>query len=135
MTYAEYYDNKKKQWFIGYKAGINTYKPLNKPGTEATADISLNAKYLLVTSYQLDSKKKRKNYTTIIFDAPTGKVIREIPQYHRKYLDHDYRWEYGDELVRVYFLIEHGKDTSIYLQAYSPEVTIEKEKEMTQVCM
>lgn len=114
ITYAHYYDEKKKQWVIGSKtSGKSSYTPLIREGTEGVANFSPNNKYLLITEYSLDAKtKKRISYVTLVIDAKKGKLLYELPEFDRKmfkgyskgsYIPHIYQWAYGDELVRVYF--------------------------------
>jgi len=105
IAYAKYYDSNQKTWLIGRKgAGKSSYVPYTHAGTEAQASFSPGNKYLLVTEYQIDAKtKNRKSYISLVIDANTGNVLRKLPQYNRKHVNHDYIWDYGDELVRVYF--------------------------------
>jgi hypothetical protein len=90
--------------FIGLK-NPNVYTPLTRAGTEALVTFSPKDKYLLITEYKLDSKtgKRGSSYVTRIVDASTGKVMWELAVYDRKYKNHMYNWNYGDELVELYF--------------------------------
>lgn len=106
LSYAHYYDAKKKAWLVGCKAaGSSAYMPLTAPGTLARSTFSPSDNYLIVTQYQLLDAKKNKTgtYTTLIVDAKTGKLVRKLPAYARKHTDHYYRWEFGDNLVKVDF--------------------------------
>ncbi|BBI30804.1 hypothetical protein [Cohnella abietis] len=104
ITYANYYDTKSKHWFIGSKtSGKSSYTPLTRVGTDAVAYFSPNDKYLIITEYKLDAKtKKRTSYVTLVIDAKKGKLLYELPAFNIKSKYHDYRWAYGDDLVRVY---------------------------------
>ncbi|MFC4304168.1 hypothetical protein [Cohnella boryungensis] len=112
LTYSEYYDTKSKSWLIGYKsAGKSTFTSLTSPGTSADASFSPSNKYLIVTLYKvLDAKKNTTNkyagrgtYETLIVDAKTGKLLRKLPAFARKHTNHYYMWDFGDNLVKVYF--------------------------------
>lgn len=105
LVYANYYDAKKKTWFVGSKrSGEAAFTPISHAGVETNSQFSPNDKYLLITEYKLDAKKKeRLSYVTLVVDVKSGKVLKELPSYNRQYKSHTYIWDYGDELVKVYF--------------------------------
>ncbi|MCR8657711.1 hypothetical protein [Paenibacillus endoradicis] len=110
ITYAHYYDSKQKQWFVGYKeSGKSSYKAYTRTKTVSDSYLSPNSKYLLISEYKLDEKtgKRGNDYLTIIVDVSTGKVRKELSPYNRtykgKFPEHTYLWDYGDEIVKVYF--------------------------------
>lgn len=90
------------------------------------ASFSPKDKYLLITEYKLDAKKKnRTSYVTLVIDANKGKQLYELPAFNRKLFrrapvpkgkptSHNYNWVYGDDLVRVYFF-SYARDGNLNL--------------------
>ncbi|MFF2093010.1 hypothetical protein [Paenibacillus sp. NPDC058174] len=106
IVYGSYYDKASKTWLIGYKTkSSSSYKPLTKKGTESRVEFSPNLKYMLITEFKKDAKtgKRTNEYLTTIIDGQTGKVLRTLAAYNRKYVHFTYNWKYGDELVELSF--------------------------------
>ena len=80
LVYANYYDTKKKTWFVGSKkSGDAAYAPISRAGMETSSYFSPNDKYLLITEYKLDAKKKeRLSYVTLVVDVKTGRFLRSF---------------------------------------------------------
>ncbi|WP_042167915.1 hypothetical protein [Paenibacillus gorillae] len=127
VVYGSYYDKQSKTWLIGYKTGSSSsYKPLTQTGTESRVDFSPNLKYIIITEYKKDAKtgKRTNEYRSIIVDGQTGKVLRTLGAYNRKYVYFIYNWKYGDELVELNFN-NYARDgylnlsTGIFVSKYS----------------
>ncbi|ETT53141.1 hypothetical protein C162_07809 [Paenibacillus sp. FSL R7-269] len=105
IRYSGFYDAKMGTNVVGYTTNGKDYTLYTRAGVKPDASFSPNKKYLIITQNEFNPKTgiSTGKYDTLIIDTATAKVIHKLPVFENKGLSHIYEWDYGDELVGVYF--------------------------------